>query len=103
VATLSGSVAAGEVDIGATNPAKATNDRENLTRSTVDPTFRVEWDGFDTAVGKVLCLVEGKEQSESAYTPAFRPRVSRRSRRHQRSQRPETGNGGPLRPPGAAR
>jgi hypothetical protein len=72
---FSGSSAAASVDIGATNPGSVTNDRGDLRKVTIDPTFRVEWDNLDTAVGKVFYVIEGRTRDNgtwSDWSPVFR-------------------------------
>lgn len=48
------------------------NDRGDLTQVSIDPTLRVEWDNFDTAVGKVFVAVLAKTPDQDRYYPAFR-------------------------------
>jgi hypothetical protein len=72
---FSGNSAAASVDIGATNPGSVTNDRGDLSKVTIDPTFRVEWDNLDTAVGKVFYVIEGRTRDNgnwSNWSPVFR-------------------------------
>lgn len=75
VLTLTGGGAASTIDITASNPSTVTNDRGDLTRVTVDPTFRVEWRNMDTAVGKVFYVLEGRTRDDgtwSDWSPLFR-------------------------------
>ncbi|KOX94773.1 twin-arginine translocation signal domain-containing protein [Haloarcula rubripromontorii] len=72
---FSGNSAAATVDIGATNPSSVTNDRGDLSKVTIDPTFRVEWENLDTAVGKVFYVIEGRTRDNgnwSDWSPVFR-------------------------------
>jgi len=72
---FSGNSAAASVDIGATNPGSVTNDRGDLSKVTIDPTFRVEWSNLDTAVGKVFYVIEGRTRDNgnwSNWSPVFR-------------------------------
>ncbi|EMA00670.1 hypothetical protein SAMN05443574_10190 [Haloarcula vallismortis] len=72
---FSGNSAAATVDIGATNPGSVTNDRGDLSKVTIDPTFRVEWSDLDTAVGKVFYVIEGRTRDNgnwSDWSPVFR-------------------------------
>lgn len=71
-AAFSQTGAAAGVSISATNPAQVSNDRGDVTAVTVNPNFRVEWEGFDDAVGKVFFLIEGKVGEEGEYQPLFR-------------------------------
>lgn len=52
--------------------ATLANDRGDLTRISIDPTLRVEWKNFDTAVGKVFVAVLAKTPEQDRYYPAFR-------------------------------
>lgn len=75
MAAFAGSAAAGTVNITATNPASITNDRGDLSRVTIDPTFRVEWENMDTAVAKVFYVIEGRTRDNgnwSNWSPLFR-------------------------------
>lgn len=68
---FSGSAAAqSTVDVSATNPSTLSNDRGDLSKVTVDPTFRVEWENMDTAVAKVLVVIEGRVGE--VWSPLFR-------------------------------
>lgn len=72
---FSGNSAAASVDIGATNPGSITNDRGDLSKVTIDPTFRVDWSDLDTAVGKVFYVIEGRTRDNgnwSNWSPVFR-------------------------------
>jgi hypothetical protein len=77
VAMSSGTTAQSGADITATGPSSISNDRGDLTKVTIDPSFRIEWDNFDTAVGKVMVLIEartiedGDVQGEG-WTPVLR-------------------------------
>jgi hypothetical protein len=68
---LSSSAAASTVNVTATAPQAITNDRGDVSRVTVNPTFSVEWNDFDQAVGKVFYLVEAKVGSGD-FWPIFR-------------------------------
>ena len=78
VLATSGSAAAqSNVDISATSPGQISNDRGDLAKVTIDPSFRIEWDDFDTAVGKVMVLIEartleGGEVQGEGWTPILR-------------------------------
>lgn len=74
VATMSETVSAGAsssltVDSG---PAELSNDRGDLSGVTVDPTLRVEWEGFDQPVGKVFVAILGKTEKMETFYPLFR-------------------------------
>jgi len=69
---LSGSAAASAVNITASNPGSLSNDRGEIEEVTVDPSFRVEWEDFDDAVGKIFYLVEAKFGQGGTYRPIFR-------------------------------
>lgn len=71
LAAMSGSAAASRVSIGATNPGKVKNDRGDVSQVTIDPTFRVEWENLDVAVGKVFYVVEARV-GDGDYWPVFR-------------------------------
>lgn len=61
--------------ISANSPSTVANDRGDVSKVTIDPEFRVEWENFDTAVGKVFYVIEGKVGSDSdntGYWPVFR-------------------------------
>lgn len=60
------------VDISATNPSSVANDRGDLSKVTIDPTFRVEWENFDTAIGKVFYVIEARVGSQTDWSPVFR-------------------------------
>ena len=69
------SAATASVGIKAGNPQKLKNDRGDLSRVTIDPTFRVEWENFDEAIGKVFYVIEaklGKKNQGGTYHPIFR-------------------------------
>lgn len=68
---FTGSAAATQVDISAANPGVVQNDRGDVSKVTIDPTFRVEWEGFDQAVAKVFYVIEAKTGSGS-FAPIFR-------------------------------
>ncbi|MDB2244982.1 hypothetical protein PM076_01060 [Halorubrum ezzemoulense] len=77
LATSGGASAQSSVDITATSPGNISNDRGDLTKVTIDPSFRIEWDDFDTAVGKVMVLIEartleGGEVQGEGWTPILR-------------------------------
>ncbi|WP_254840985.1 hypothetical protein [Natronomonas marina] len=69
---LSGRGAALNVAISATNPSSVANDRGDLSKVTIDPTFRVEWENFDTAIGKVFYVMEARVGSQTDWSPVFR-------------------------------
>ena len=75
---MSGAAAAQSgVTINAGNPSQISNDRGDLTQVTINPDFRVEWDNFDTAVGKVMILIEARTRENGSvqgagWTPVFR-------------------------------
>ncbi|RLM59825.1 hypothetical protein DVK02_03610 [Halobellus sp. Atlit-31R] len=72
---LSGSAVGASATISSQNPGAVKNDRGDLTRVTIDPAFRVEWEGLDTAVGKVFVLFEGRTREDgqwSDWSPIFR-------------------------------
>lgn len=73
--SISGSAFGASSRISATNPSAVSNDRGDLTRVTVDPTFRVEWEGLDTAVGKVFYVIEARTRDDGNWrdwSPVFR-------------------------------
>jgi hypothetical protein len=65
------SEATAAVNITAGNPSTVKNDRGDVSRVTINPTFRVEWSGLDVAVGKVFYLVEAKV-GNGDWMPIFR-------------------------------
>ena len=72
---LTGAGAAAAVNISATNPGQVSNDRGDLTKVTIDPTFRVEWENMDTAVAKVFYVIEGRTREDGTWndwSPLFR-------------------------------
>ena len=69
---LSGNAAASAVNITASNPATLSNDRGDVSEVTADPTFAVEWENLDDAVGKVFYLVEAKVGDSGSWEPIFR-------------------------------
>jgi hypothetical protein len=71
VVSLSGSSAAANVSISAGNPAQVKNDRGDIAEVNIDPKFRVEWNDFDQAVGKVFYAIEAKVGNGNYY-PIFR-------------------------------
>jgi hypothetical protein len=66
-----GSAAAATVNISAGNPAKVKNDRGDISEVTANPTFTVQWENLDDAVGKVFYLVEAKVAGGN-WSPIFR-------------------------------
>lgn len=55
------------------NDFTVSNDRGELHTVTIDPTFQLDWSGFDDAVAKIMMVVEGKYGSSSnGWTPIFR-------------------------------
>ncbi|MHB9286909.1 hypothetical protein ACKVMT_07685 [Halobacteriales archaeon Cl-PHB] len=75
--SLTGNAAAASVNITASNPATVANDRGDLSQVTIDPSFRVEWENLDTAVGKVFVLLEGRTIEDGnvmgeGWSPLFR-------------------------------
>lgn len=72
IATFSSTAAANSsLSVNASN-VSIQNDRGDLTGVTADPTLRVEWEGFDTAVGKVFVAMLAKTESMSEFSPVFR-------------------------------
>jgi len=67
----SGGAAASTVSISANNPAKVANDRGDVSEVTVNPTFDIQWENLDDAVGKVFYLVEAKV-GNGDWSPIFR-------------------------------
>ncbi|WP_435095795.1 hypothetical protein [Halorubrum sp. N11] len=55
-----GAAAQSGADITATGPSSISNDRGDLTNVTIDPSFRIEWKNLDTAVGKIMVLIEAR-------------------------------------------
>jgi len=77
IATTGSVSAQSGLHITASDPADVSNDRGDLTRVTIDPSFRVEWENFDTAVGKIMVLVEARTREDgfaqgAGWTPVFR-------------------------------
>ena len=72
VVSMSGSGAAAEVSISASNPANVSNDRGDISQVTVNPNFTISWEGLDDAVGKVFYLVEAKVGESGSWEPIFR-------------------------------
>ncbi|EJN61297.1 hypothetical protein [Halogranum rubrum] len=58
------------------NEVSLTNDTGDLSKLFISPSFRVEWDGFDAAVGKIRVLVEARARGEDGdageWSPVFR-------------------------------
>lgn len=74
---LAGAGAAATVNIESSDTAVVKNDRGDVSKVTIDPSFRIEWSGFDTAVGKVMVLIEARTKDDGEYkgagwTPVFR-------------------------------
>lgn len=72
-----GAAAQSGVSITANDPTQVSNDRGDLTKVTIDPSFRVEWDNFDTAVGKVMVVIEARTKENGSvqgegWTPVLR-------------------------------
>jgi hypothetical protein len=72
VTLLSGTAAAATVNITAGNPGTVSNDRGDVSEVTADPTFDVQWENLDDAVGKVFFLVEAKVGDGGSWEPIFR-------------------------------
>jgi len=66
-----GGAAAATVNISAGNPGKVKNDRGDVSEVTANPTFTVQWENLDDAVGKVFYLVEAKVAGGD-WSPIFR-------------------------------
>jgi len=54
------------------NDVTVSNDRGELHKVTIDPTFKLDWSGFDDVVAKIMMVVEGRYGKTSSYTPIFR-------------------------------
>lgn len=58
------------------NEVSLSNDTGDLSKLFISPSFRVEWDGFDAAVGKVRVLVEARARGAAGeageWSPVFR-------------------------------
>lgn len=72
LAAFSQTGSASSINIQSTAPATVSNDRGDLSQLTINPQFRVEWEGLDDAVGKVFFLIEGKVGGDGQYQPLFR-------------------------------
>ena len=81
VMSLTGSAAAAEVNITASNPDTAMSDDGEIESVDVAPNLMINWDGFDEVVGKVRVLIEAAtgaidldpgEIENLEYTPVFR-------------------------------
>lgn len=55
------------VQIQASNPATVANDRGDLHKVTANPSYRIEWENFDQAVGKVMMLIEARTKEDGEY------------------------------------
>lgn len=69
---VTGGAAAAQVNITASNPGSISNDRGDISQVTTNPTFDVQWENFDDAVGKVFYLVEAKVGDSGSWEPIFR-------------------------------
>lgn len=71
-AAFSGGAAAAQISISASNPGIVANDRGDISEVTTDPTFDLQWENLDDAVGKVFFLVEAKVGDNGSWEPIFR-------------------------------
>lgn len=77
LAAFSSTGAAAEATIQSQAPSAISNDRGDLSKITIDPSFRIEWQNMDTAVGKVFVLIEARTKEDGEYqgagwSPIFR-------------------------------
>lgn len=73
VGAFSSSVAGASSTLSvATNNVRLENDRGDLASLTIDPTFRIEWEDFDDAVGEVFFAIEAKLPDMDEFYPVFR-------------------------------
>jgi len=70
-ALLATSGAEARIDNISSNDVNVSNDRGELHKVTVDPTFELTWSGFDDAVAKVMMVVEANWRSQG-FSPVFR-------------------------------
>lgn len=69
IAAYGGSAVAASASISATSPGVVSNDRGDVSQVTIDPSFRVEWQNLDQAVGKVFYLVEAAVEDSQGRGP----------------------------------
>ncbi|MFC7070950.1 hypothetical protein [Halobaculum lipolyticum] len=73
VASFTGTVAGASSTLSiSSGDADVANDRGDVSRVTADPSFTVDWDGLDDAVGKVFFLLEARVGDQDEFSPLYR-------------------------------